>query len=51
MEKEENQNQENSAVETPNENSEDHKQSNNEQEENKGVEEKIELSPEEKITE
>ena len=51
MEKEENQNQENTAAETPNENNEDHKQSNNEQEENKGVEEKIELSPEEKIKE
>ena len=51
MEKEENQNQENTAAETPKENIEDHKQSNNEQEENKGVEEKIELSPEEKIKE
>ena len=51
MEKEENQNQENTSAETPNESNEDHKRSNNEQEENKGVEEEIELSPEEKIKE
>ena len=46
MEKEENLNQENTAAETSNDNNEADKQ-----EENKGVEEKIELSPEEKIKE
>ena len=51
MEKEENQNQENTAAETPNESNEDQNKSNNEQEENKGAEDKIELSPEEKIKE
>ena len=51
MEKEENQNQENTTAETPNENNEDYNQSKNEQEENKEVEEKVELSPEEKIKE
>ena len=51
MEKEENQNQENTTAETLNESEAAHKQSNNKQELDKGVEEKIELSPEEKIKE
>ena len=51
MEKEENQNQENTTVETLNKSNENHNQLDNEQEENKVVEEKIELSPEEKIKE
>ena len=51
MEKEENLNQENTAAETPNKNAETDKKSDIKQEENKGVEEKIELSPEEKIKE
>ena len=60
MEKEENLNQnnneaeisnENSEAEISNENSEADKQSDDKQEENKSVEEKIELSPEEKINE
>ena len=51
MEKEENLNQENTAAETSNDNNETDKQSGDKQEENKGVEEKIELSPEEKIKE
>ena len=51
MEKEENQNQENTTAETLNESEEAHKQSDNKQELDKGVEEKIELSPEEKIKE
>ena len=51
MEKEENQNQENTTAETSNESNQDHKQSDNKQEDNKGVEEKIELSSEEKIKE
>ena len=51
MEKEENQNQENTTAETSNESDEVHKQSDNKQEVNKSVEEKIELSPEEKIKE
>ena len=51
MEKEENLNQENTAAETSNDNNEADKQSGDKQEENKGVEEKIELSPEEKIKE
>ena len=51
MEKEENPNQENTTAETPIESNEANKQSDNKQEENKGLEEKIELSPEEKIKE
>ena len=51
MEKEENLNQENTAAETPNKEAEIDKQSDIKQEENKGAEEKIELSPEEKIKE
>ena len=51
MEKEENLNQENSTAETSNEEIEVDKQSDNKQEENKNVDEKIELSPEEKIKE
>src|SRR5210317_84790 len=51
MEKEENLNQENTAAETPNKEPETDKQSDIKQEENKGTEEKIELSPEEKIKE
>ena len=51
MEKEENLNQENTATETSNENIEADKQSDDKQEENKNLEEKIELSPEEKIKE
>ena len=51
MEKEENQNQENITAETSNENNEVDKQLDNKQEENIDVEEKIELSPEEKIKE
>ena len=51
MEKEENQNQENTTVETSNEEIEADKQSGDKQEENKNIEEKIELSPEEKIKE
>ena len=51
MEKEENLNQENTAAETSNDNNEADKQLGDKQEENKGVEEKIELSPEEKIKE
>ena len=42
---------ENTAAETSNDNNETDKQSGDKQEENKGVEEKIELSPEEKIKE
>jgi molecular chaperone GrpE len=49
MEKEENLNQENTTAETPNKEIETDKQSDEEQEENKSTEEKIELSPEEKI--
>ena len=51
MEKEENLNQENTTTETSNENNEADRQSSDNQEENKGVEEKIELSTEEKIKE
>ena len=51
MEKEENQNQENTTAEMSNENNEVDKQLDNKQEENIDVEEKIELSPEEKIKE
>ena len=51
MEKEENLNQENTAAETSNEEIEADKQTDDRQEENKNVEEKIELSPEEKIKE
>jgi molecular chaperone GrpE len=51
MEKEENLNQENTSAETPNENKEADKQLDDKQEEIEGVEEKIELSPEEKIKE
>ena len=51
MEKEENQNQENTTAEMSNENNEVDKQLGDKQEENKDVEEKIELSPEEKIKE
>ena len=51
MEKEENQNQENTTAETSDENNETDKQLGDKQEENKDVEEKIELSPEEKIKE
>jgi molecular chaperone GrpE len=51
MEKEENLNQENTTAETPNKEAETDKQSDIKQEENKGAEEKIELSSEEKIKE
>ena len=51
MEKEENINQENTIPETSNENIEPDKQSSDKEEENKNIEEKIELSPEEKIKE
>ncbi len=51
MEKEENQNQENNTAETLNKSNENYNQLDNDQEENKVVEEKIELSPEEKIKE
>jgi len=51
MEKEENLNQENTTAETSNENNEADNQSSEKEEENKGVEEKIELPPEEKIKE
>ena len=51
MEKEENLNQDNTTAETSNENIETDKQSINKQEENKNIEEKIELSTEEKIKE
>ena len=51
MEKEENINQENTAAETLNKEPETDKHSDDKQEENKSVEEKIELSPEEKIKE
>ena len=51
MEKEENLNQENTTTETSNENNEADRQSADNQEENIGVEEKIELSSEEKIKE
>jgi molecular chaperone GrpE len=51
MEKEENFNQENTAAETSNEKIEADKQSYDKQEVNEAAEEKIELSPEEKIKE
>ena len=51
MEKEKNLNQENTTAETPNKETETDKQSDVKQEENKGVEEEKELSPEEKIKE
>ena len=51
MEKEENLNQENTTVETSNEEVVVEKQSDDKNEENKNVEEKIELSPEDKIKE
>ena len=51
MEKEENLNQENTTVETSNEEIVVEKQSDDKKEENKNVEEKIELSPEDKIKE
>ena len=51
MEKEENLNQENAKTETSNEEIEADKQPDDKQEENKVIEEKIELSPEEKIKE
>ena len=51
MEKEENQNLENTTAETSDENNETDKQLGDKQEENKDAEEKIELSPEEKIKE
>ena len=51
MEKEENLNQENTTAETSNEEIVAEKQSDNKKEENINVEEKIELSPEEKIKE
>ena len=51
MEKEENLNQENTTAETPNKETETDKQPDVKQEENKGVEEEKELSPEEKIKE
>jgi molecular chaperone GrpE len=51
MEKEENLNQENTTVETSNEEIVAEKQSDNKKEENINVEEKIELSPEDKIKE
>jgi molecular chaperone GrpE len=49
MEKEENLNQENTTAETPNKEIESDKKSDEEQKENKSTEEKIELSPEQKI--
>ena len=51
MEKEENPNQENTSAETSIENNEDNQQSSDKNEEIKVAEEKIELSPEEKIKE
>ena len=51
MEKEENINQENTATETSYNETETEKQLDDKQEENESVEEKIELSPEEKIKE
>ena len=51
MEKEENLNQENTEAGSSNEKVEADKQSNDEQEESRNIEEKIELSPEEKIKE
>ena len=51
MEEEKNLNQENTTAETPNKETETDKQSDVKQEENKGVEEEKELSPEEKIKE
>ena len=51
MEKEENLNQDNTTSETSNERIEDEKKLEDNQEKNKDVEEKIELSPEEKINE
>ena len=51
MEKEENLNQENTTSETSNEKIETEKKTDDKQEKNKEVEEKIELSPEEKIKE
>ena len=51
MEKEENQNQENTTAKTPNEETETDKQLDDKQEENKSAEKKIELSPEEKVKE
>ena len=51
MEKEENLNKDNTATETPNEEVETDKQSDIKQEERKSAEEKIELSPEDKIKE
>ena len=51
MEKEENLNQENTTSETSNEKIESEKKLDDKQEKNKEVEEKIELSPEEKIKE
>ena len=51
MEKEENQNKENSTAETSDETIEAEQQSKDKQEDNKGVEEEKELSPEEKIKE
>jgi molecular chaperone GrpE len=51
MEKEENLNQENTTAETSNEEIVAEKQSDDKKEENKNVEEKIELSPEDKIKE
>ena len=51
MEKEENPNQENTSAETLSENNEVDKQPDDKQEEIKEVEEKVELSPEEKIKE
>jgi len=51
MEKEENLNQENTTSETSNEKIEAEKELDDKQEKDKGVEEKIELSPEEKIKE
>ncbi len=51
MEKEENLNQENAKTETSNDKTEADKQSDDKQEANKATEEKIELSPEEKIKE
>ena len=51
MEKEENLNQENTTIETSNEDNKGDKQTGESKEENKGVEEKNELSPEERIKE
>src|SRR6056300_1567869 len=51
MEKEENLNQENTSAETSNKETEADKQSEHKLEENKSADEKIELSPEEKIKE